>query len=94
MIAIVQPCVPAYREEFFLELKKRFSIDVYVLSKNADVRKKGFNLGRCSTKYLKNFRLGNLTVYDVIPLLNTSYDIVVLMGSVRHLSLWLVLVFF
>jgi len=93
MIAILQPLIPDYREDFFLGLKDKLDLEIYVLNKSDEGAKKGYKISGLSSIYLRNIKIGKFTIYDPLPLIIKPYEAIVVMGSVRDVSMWVILVF-
>lgn len=56
-IAILQPEVPHYRNEFFNCLKRELkSLDIYVYNSIDDSIKNGFKVDKSYVKYIPNFK--------------------------------------
>jgi len=91
-IALLNPFVPHYREEFYLKLKERYDLDVYVYEKN-NGNMDGFNISPFSVKFLRSVSFLNkrFIAYDIRPFLSAKYDVIVLMLHFGHLSSWLLL---
>jgi glycosyltransferase involved in cell wall biosynthesis len=90
-LAIIQPIVPVYREDFFVELGKYVDFDVYVFKKSELCKKEQTNVSSLPTIYIKNRIVKGLLFYDMLPLLKGSYDGFVLMQSASHVSTWFLL---
>lgn len=92
MIAILQPFIPHYREEFFNKLNADFEIDVFTIIKNDKIVLKGFNKSSIEIKHLKNFNIGPILIYNPLIFFKRKYETLVLMGSVKHVSTWFILI--
>ena len=93
MIAIVQPFIPDYREEFFMGLKSELQVEIFTFEKGSRVKSRGFRQSTIKTKHLSYFTIGQVFIYNFFPLLSRRFDKLVLMGSVKHLSTWIILLF-
>ena len=91
-IALVNPFVPHYREEFYLRLGERYDLDIYVYDSNKS-DSDAFNLRSFPVKQLKagSFLKKRFVAYDPRPFLSPKYDAIVLMLNFGHLSTWLLL---
>lgn len=92
-IAIVQPTIPYYREDFFKYLKEYAEVDLYVYKKDEIVKKEHTKISSLQTKKLHRILYKGLLLYNPLPLisLKNNYDIIVLMLDKTHLSTWLLL---
>lgn len=92
-IAIVQPEVPHYREEFFQKLRERCGVmDLYVYNSFESTRGHGFNVSKSdNVKYIANKNVHEVLMYNPFPLLSKRYDTMVLMLHFAHLTTWLLL---
>lgn len=91
-IALVNPFVPHYREEFYRKLSQRYRLDVFVYD-GIQSGKNGFNISPFPTTGLKvaSFLKKRFIAYDIRPFLSPKYDVIVLMLHFGHLSTWLLL---
>ncbi|WP_372948075.1 glycosyltransferase [Mariniphaga sp.] len=92
MIAIIQPFIPHYRDEFFKGLVSELPVEIFTLVNNTKVESRGYKKSRLNTKHLKNFSIGPIHIYNFFPLLSKKINTIVLMGSVKHLSTWIILI--
>lgn len=92
-IAIIQPTIPYYREEFFKYLKDYADIDLYVFKKDEIVKKEHTKLSSLKTINISNMVVKGLLLYNPFPLISSSnkYDIIVLMLDKSHITTWLLL---
>ena len=92
-IAIIQPVINNYRSEFLNNISRNTKLDLYTYNKINIEKAKGFNIDSdMSTKKLKSFTIGTFLIYNIIPFLNKKYQYLVIIGNVKHLSAWLLLV--
>lgn len=90
-VALLNPLVPHYREEFFKQLATHIDLDIYVYEgENEHVN---FNISALRVKKIKSFGfLGNRFIfYNIFSLLAKKYDTLVLMLHFGHLSSWILL---
>lgn len=92
MIGILQPHIPHYRKEFFLSLQETREIDLFILCNKKQQAKLGFKNADLNTIHISNISIGQFLIYNFFPLLKKKYQILILMGSVKHISTWLVLI--
>lgn len=91
-IAILQPEVPHYREEFFELLHQQCkTADVYVYNSFESTKQQGFNIDTKGLRYIPNKQLKGFLLYNPFPLLSKKYDTLVLMLHFAHLTTWLLL---
>src|SRR4051812_29560912 len=91
MIAILQPFIPHYREEFFNTFRQQMPTDLYCYEKQEDMKKNDFKEAQTGIIPLGSFMKGPWVLYNPFPLLNRKYDVLVLMLNFGHLSTWLIL---
>lgn len=91
-IAILQPEIPHYREEFFLYVAKQCKqSDIYVYNSFDSAKKQGFDIVIHGIKYLSNIKCQGFLMYSPLPLLAKKYDTLVLMLHFAHITTWLLL---
>ena len=91
-MAILQPEVPHYREEFNKLLKEKVELcDLYVYNSIKEVSKRGFIQNEKLVKYIPNFKLKGIVFYNPLTLLNKKYDTLVLMLHFAHFTTWILL---
>lgn len=91
-IAIVQPLIPHYREEFFNALQKKFDIDIYVYREIEEIKKMKMKNSNLNVKNLKTFDYKNkIRFYNIFPLLSKKYNTIIVTAEVRTISVWLLL---
>lgn len=92
-VAILQPFVPHYREEFFSKLGQAKKIDVFCYEGSETLKGGNFLQGNTKVKIVRSIKLGKFIIYNPFNFLNKKYDIIVLMLNFGHLSTWLILFF-
>lgn len=91
-IAILQPEVPHYREEFFQRLREACeTVDIYVYNSFEHTRKHGFSIHTDGIKHIKNKNLHEVLIYNPLPMCSKQYDMLVLMLHFAHITTWLLL---
>ena len=91
-IAILQPEVPHYREEFFDLLRQKCeTMDLYVYNSFDDTRKNGFKINTEKLKFIPNRQVKGFLFYDPRMLFDKRYDVIVLMLHFAHITTWLLL---
>ena len=91
MIAILQPTIPHYREEFFKNLSSQIDIDIFIFKNIINSENNGLSISNSPTKKLFSFELFSIVFYNFIPFFSSRYKVLILMGSVRHISTWVIL---
>lgn len=91
-IALLNPLVPHYREEFYRKLSERYPLDLFVYEQGQGDQG-GFSLSVFPVTHLKSisFLKKRLIAYDIRPFLSSRYDVIILMLHFGHLSTWLLL---
>jgi uncharacterized membrane protein len=90
-IAILQPHIPHYREEFFRLLGENVHQDIYVYENSSDRKVSGFQISNIDVKKIQNKQFKGLLFYNPIPFLFGKYDTIVLMWHFAHITTWLLL---
>lgn len=93
MLAILQPLIPHYREEFFVELSRHEPVDLYVTNHKVENANDFFLESSLPIKKIYSKKIGRILFYNPLPLLSSKYDTIVLMGSVSNIMTWVVLFF-
>jgi glycosyltransferase involved in cell wall biosynthesis len=91
MIAILQPHIPHYREDFFEGISEVSPIKLYCYSSNESVLKDNFQKSNFKTNDIKNYSLGPFLIYSLLPFLKKDCNKLVLMLHFGHISTWLLL---
>ena len=92
-IAIIQPVVPVYREDFYYELQKYADIDVYVFKNPQIVKSEHTKISSYFVKHIPNIQIKGIQLYNPLPLLSGKYDVLVLMMQFNHITTLLLLLF-
>lgn len=90
-IAILQPEVPHYREEFFNKIRNKYPTDIYTYNSFKKAIKNGFNIQTENIRYIKNKQIHGFLIYNPCTFLNKRYDTLVLMLHFAHITTWLLL---
>lgn len=91
-IAVIQPCVPHYREPFFAQLCRRYDCTIFCLSSPEQSRKAGFVvINDISSKQIGYRCLWRFAFFNPVPLLRRKYRVWVLMASPWQVSNWLLM---
>jgi hypothetical protein len=93
-IAVLYPRVPHYRETFFKKLGEKYDLDIYVYEDDKKVKKQFFNNANIKTYKLFSFDIfSKLRFVNPIPFFSNKYDTYILIGEIRNITVWLILVF-
>lgn len=91
-VAFLQPEVPHYRREFFDILRSKLKeVDIYVYNSLEEAQKQGFSVESKEMKYISNLNIKGVVIYNPMVLLQSKYDILVLMLQFSHITTWLLL---
>lgn len=91
-LAIVQPEVPHYREEFFAGIRERCEkADVYVYNSQKVAVGNGFKVQSAGVGYISNLQWHGVLWYNPFKLVRKEYDTLVLMLHFAHITTWLLL---
>ena len=91
-IAILQPRVPNYREEFFEGINQKYDIELYAYLDEKTLKKNAVKEASIKVKKIAYFSfLKRIQVYNFFPLLNSKYQIIILSAEIRSISTWLLL---
>lgn len=91
-IAILQPEVPHYRDEFFQKLGERCEgMDMYVYNSIENAKRHGFSVQAEGMKEIRNIQWHGIVWYNPFTLLKKRYDTLVLMLHFAHVTTWLLL---
>jgi len=90
-IAIVNPSVPHYREEFYLGIKEMQCCDVFTYEDKVSKSKSNFKVSEVNTKKLRKITCNKFLLFSISPLLNRQYHTLVLMWDFAQLSTWFLL---
>jgi len=89
-IAILQPHIPHYREEFFAKISNQYNTDIFCYNLNAS-RNQHFEAASIQVNSIKNIQLGPVLFYSPFRLLRRNYKTLVLMLHFGHITTWLLL---
>lgn len=91
-IAILQPEVPHYREDFFkCIVQNTESMDLYVYNTEEKIRSQGFCQNSEEVNHIPNIQVKGFLFYNPFVLLSKKYDTLVLMLHFAHITTWLLL---
>lgn len=91
MIAILQPFIPHYREEFIRSVTQEYKSDIYIYEKDKKIKSDKYNSAKLYTRQLKSLAFGGFLLYNPLIFLNRNYSALVLMLHVGHISTWMLL---
>ncbi len=92
MIALLQPFVPHYREDFFNGISDQVEIDIFCYQTDM-VRRDRFKESSVVVKPINGKELKGFLLYNPFTLLKRRYTKLVLMLNIGHLTTWLLLLF-
>ncbi len=90
MIAILQPFIPHYREQFFNQLRQQAPFDMYCYEADK-LGAMNFKQGQTPVKPVRSLNIGPFILYNPFTFFKKDYKVLVLMLSFSHLSTWLIL---
>lgn len=94
-IGVVYPRVSHYREEFFEGLMGCHDLDIYIYESEESSVNNNFKNSKMPTKKLKSFDLfGKLRVLDIFTVIRENYDVIILIGEMRNISVWFMLLYY
>lgn len=91
MIAILQPIVPHYREDFFNGIDKKNKIDIYCYDEKVGLTEENFKQGSVRTKRIGVLKIGPVLIYNPITFIRKKYKTIILMLHFGHLTTWFLL---
>lgn len=91
MILILQPFIPHYRENFFLELSIQSKMKIFCYQSIEDSKVNNFKSSSIDFCKIKNIKFGPFLFYDFRPILVDNTNVVVLMLDVKHITTWFLL---
>ncbi len=91
-VAIIQPLVLHYRTDFYAGLNNAVPVDVYAYEGVSKISDQSM-APACGVKVrpLRAIQIGNLAAYNPFPLFRRQYSILVLTGTLRQPTTWLLL---
>jgi glycosyltransferase involved in cell wall biosynthesis len=93
-IAVIQPIIPSYREDFFKILKESLNVDIYVYENHDSIKDQHFNISNIPVKQLKSITvLSKYTLFNPLPILKSRYNLVILIGNLNNLTIPFLLIF-
>lgn len=90
-IAILQPIITHYREDFFFLLRKKIPADIYVYDLPETSKKQNLKIGKAPIIHLKNRNIKGLLFYSPFPFISKKYTTIILMLHFAHITTWLLL---
>jgi len=91
MIAILQPFIPHYREEFFELLNDKHKTDVFCYENIDYVKSKKFKKSKIRTLKIPNISFGPFLIYNPSLFFSKEYKTLVLMLHFGHITTWFLL---
>lgn len=90
MIAILQPFIPHYREQFFNQLQQKAAFDLYCYEGN-QLSRNNFAQGKTPVIPVNALNIGPFIIYNPFKFFRKDYKVLVLMLNFAHLSTWFIL---
>lgn len=91
MLAILQPFIPHYRNDFFKGLHAEINTDIFCYENKKRIKGESFKIGDDKNKTITSFSLGPFLFYDPFKLLSKEYNQIVLMLHFGHITTWILL---
>ena len=91
MIAILQPHIPHYREEFFKGLQKEVPCDLFCYENPEEIGRAKFHAASVQVSRIRSVGAKGFLLYNPVSLLRPKYHTLVLMLHVGHITTWLLL---
>lgn len=92
-IAILQPLVPLYRNDFFLLLSNKCDLEVFAYRDDNLIKTYFFQKASFKTVHIKNFNIYKLLFIDIFPFFLKKYNIIILPVEKKLITNWLILLF-
>lgn len=89
-IAIIQPLIPSYRQEFFLRLSSKINYDLFTLSEKKSKHREGLSESNTNVKHLKTLQFKQFRWFNPFPILR-RYKTIVLCGESSIITNWVIL---
>jgi hypothetical protein len=94
-IGILYPRISHYREEFFEALIGRHDVDIFLYESMEKSKKENFKNSYISANYLNTYEVfKKIRLVNIIPILKNNYDVIILIGEIRSISVWILLIFY
>jgi hypothetical protein len=91
MIAILQPYIPHYREEFYKGIGAAQRTDIYCYETSSFARNNNFKLASLKVRKIGKYAIGPFLWYNPLPFFRKDYDKIILMLNFTHLTTWIIL---
>lgn len=88
MIAILQPFIPHYREDFFKKLLEQLRCDLFVYEAKKSAEFQNISLSDINVHLVWNLIFKQFLLYSIAPFLKNKYSTLVLMLHFGHISTW------
>ncbi|WP_176013737.1 glycosyltransferase [Victivallis sp. Marseille-Q1083] len=90
-IAIIQPLIPHYRQEFFSGIRKVYNTDLYCFESTSQSENMGFFQTESNYLQLKKWNVGPIYFLSIFPLLTRQYDVIIILAAIKSPSVWILL---
>lgn len=91
MVAILQPHIPHYREDFFARLNNEVGCSLFCYEVPEESKRAKFHAASNGTNRILAAEFKNFLLYNPFPLLKPQYRTIVLMLHFGHITTWLLL---
>lgn len=92
-VAFLYPRIAHYREDFFKYFIENYDTDIYVYEDQEHSEKDNFLISPIKTIPLKSkLLLNKLRVFNFLPLISNKYDIVIIIGEMKVIPTWFILI--
>jgi len=92
-IGILYPRLSHYREEFFQAIMQKYETDFFIYESKEESNKKNYKNSQIFAHHLATYTLFNkVRLVNILPLIKKKYDVLILIGEMRSLSVWILLV--
>jgi len=94
-IGILYPRISHYREEFFESLMKNHDVSIFLYESAEKSKKENYKNSYISANYLNTYEVfKKIRLVNILPILKNNYDVVILIGEMRSISVWILLIFY
>lgn len=91
MVAILQPHIPHYREDFFKGLQEEIPCDLFCYENSAEIDRAKFHAASIQVNRISSVGAKGFLFYNPFSLLKPQYQTLVLMLHFGHITTWLLL---
>lgn len=92
-IGVLYPRLSHYREEFFQAIIQKYETDFFIYESKEESNKKNYKNSQIFTYHLATYTLFNkVRIVNILPFFKKKYDVLILIGEMRSLSVWILLI--